>query len=61
MKKLKTVEEAVEFLEKKAGINVAVNHKFYKYNIWDLDINEQIETDKDLIDYANEQKEALEE
>jgi len=40
---------------------VGINSIFYKYTIYDDDINEDIETDRDLIDYANEQREAIEE
>ena len=61
MKKIKTIKEAIKFLEDVVGINVGVNSIFYKYTIWDDEINEDIETDKDLIDYANELKEGLKE
>ena len=61
MKKIKTIKEAIDFLENVAGVNVgfplSTKSKFYKYTIWDDEINEDIETDKDLIDYANELKE----
>ena len=56
--KIKTTSEAIEFLQKKANINVEeVNAKWI---IWDDDIDNLLKDDEDLIDYANEQKEAIE-
>ena len=55
---IKTINQAVEFLET-IGIDVDdVSH--YKYKVYDNDFSDFVETDKDLIDYANEQQEALE-
>ena len=57
MKKIKTVEEAIDFLENKAGINVDENT--HKWTIWDIDFRDYCKDDKELIDYANEQMEAI--
>jgi len=59
-KKITDVDEAIKFLENKAGIQVDLNHGF-KWNITDAanDLNDWIKDDKALIDYANEQKEAI--
>jgi len=56
---IKTIEEAIKYLEEKAGINVMERNKA-KWDVWDDDFDDVINTDEDLIDYANEQKEAIE-
>lgn len=58
MNKIKTVEEAIKFLEERAGINV--EEVEYKWRIWDNDFDDSCKEDKDLIEYANEQMEAIE-
>jgi len=58
-KKIKTTDEAIEFLSEKAGIKTEIVD--YKYRVSDQDFNCSIKTDKDLIDYANEQMEAINE
>ena len=60
MEQIKTIEEAIRFLEEQAQINVKLRNKD-KWQISDNDINMSIKDDNALIDYANEQKEALEE
>ena len=59
LEKIKDVDEAIKFLFEKANINVEVVN--YKYRVYDNDFDSPIKDDKELIDYANEQKEALEE
>jgi len=54
---IKTRKEAINFLRNNAMINVEIVD--YKYRVWDKDFNQPIKTNKELIDYANEQKEAL--
>lgn len=56
MEAIKTIEEAVFFLENNAQIDVELRNKD-KWQISDSDINISIKDDKALIDYANEQKE----
>ena len=58
MKEIKDIDEAIAFLEDKAGINVEIID--YKYRVSDNDFDDRITDDKELIDYANEQKEAIE-
>lgn len=56
--KITNVDEAIEFLGKKAGINVEeVTHK---WRIWDNDFDSSCKDDKELIEYAKEQQEAIE-
>ena len=59
MKEIKDVDEAIEFLSDKVGIDTEVVN--YKYRVIDVegDFNVPITTDKELIDYANEQKESM--
>jgi len=57
MKEIKNVDEAIAFLEDKAGISVAIVD--YKYRVFDNDFDEPITDDKELIEYANEQMEAI--
>ena len=59
MAEMKTVKRAIEFLTKKANSSVDVLH--YKYRVFDEDFSVFLKTDKELINYANEQKEAIEE
>ena len=59
MTEIKTVDEAIRFLSEKVGISTEIVR--YKYRVSDMDFDCPIRTDKDLIDYANEQKEAIEE
>ena len=56
-KKITTKEEAISFLIEKAGINVEVVD--YEYRVFDSDFNSPIKDAKELIEYANEQKEAI--
>ena len=58
MVEIKTVDEAIKFLSDKVCISTEIVD--YKYRVWDEDFNVPIKTDKDLIDYANEQKDAIE-
>jgi len=58
MKKIKDINEAIKFLQEKAGINVEEIE--YKWRIWDNDFDFNCKDDKELIDYANEQMEAIE-
>ena len=58
MREIKTVEEAIKFVSDKAGISTEIVD--YKYRVFYEDFNSPIRTDKELIDYANEQKEAIE-
>jgi len=60
MNKITNVTEAIIFLEKEVGISVEEVPN-YKYRIFDKDIDNYIKDDEDLIEYANEQKEAIEE
>lgn len=57
MKEIKDVNEAIAFLETKAGINVEIVD--YKYRVSDNDFDCRMTDDKELIDYANEQMEAI--
>lgn len=56
--KIKSVNEAIKYLKEIAGIRV-VNIKVYKYKVLDEDFECYMRTNKELIDYANEQKEAI--
>ena len=60
MKEIKTKEDAIKFLEEEINISVEDISK-YKYKIYDEDFCDFIKDDKELIDYANEQMEAIEE
>jgi len=55
--KIKTKEEAIEFLEEEANINVEIVD--YKYRVSDNDFEDTIKDTKELIEYANEQAEAI--
>jgi len=57
MDEIKTVDEAIRFLSEK--VNISTEIVDYKYRVFDEDFNCPVRTDKDLIDYANEQKEAI--
>ena len=54
---IKTIDEAIEFLQTKAGINVEIMTA--KYRVSDFDMDSYIEDDKQLIEYAKEQQEAI--
>lgn len=56
--KIKNINDAIKFLTEKANIDVEVVD--YKYRVSDNDFNCSINDDDELIDYANEQKEAIE-
>lgn len=57
-KMITTTEQAIDFLEKKAGISVK-DVSSYKYKVFDEDFTDFIKTDKELIEYAKEQQEAM--
>lgn len=57
-KEIKSVNKAIEYLREKAGIDTKIVN--YKYRVSCEDFNVSIKTDKELIDYANEQREAIE-
>ena len=54
---MKTEQEAIEFLQKEAGISVEIVD--YKYRVFDEDFDCPIKDTKALIEYAKEQKEAM--
>jgi len=58
-KEIKNVEDAIKFLLEKAGIQTEIVD--YKYRVSDQDFNSPIKDDEELIEYANEQMEAIEE
>ena len=60
MKEIKTKEDAIKFLEEDINISVDDISK-YKYKIYDEDFCDFVKDDKELIDYAIEQMEAIEE
>lgn len=55
---IKTVKEAIRFLEKDMAFTVQDITKL-KWAISDVDVLNTFETDEELIEYANEQKEAI--
>ena len=59
MKKIKTIKEAINYVEKNVcEVSDLTN---FKYHIYDNeDDYGYIKDDKEFIDYANEQKEAIE-
>jgi len=61
MEKIKTTEEAIDYIERVLNIALYDCSKF-KWNLIDEsnDINFKLKDDKELIEYANEQKEAEE-
>lgn len=63
IKKLKgeitSVEEALKFLKRDVGLSITDLRK-YSWRIYDEDVDFCIGTDDELINYANEQKEAIE-
>lgn len=56
--KIKTVEEAIKFLQEAADINVEIITA--KYRIFDEDFDDFVKDDKSLIVYAQEQQENME-
>ena len=60
MEEIKTIEDAIFFLVNQSQISVELRNKD-KWRVFDEDMNFSIKDDKGLIEYANEQKEALEE
>lgn len=59
MRKITDINEAIKYLREMVNVNVE-DISDLKYNIWDEDMNFYCDSDKTLIDYANEQKEAIE-
>lgn len=57
---IKTVEEAIKFLEEKVGTHTQDLRKV-SWRVYDEDFSCNFNTDKELIDYANEQKANYEE
>ena len=54
------VKTAIEFLYRQRGTNTADLSKF-KYRVFDEDFSFYCSTDKELIDYAKEQQQDMEE
>ena len=53
---IKTIREAINFLEKERGFEIN-DLRAFKWEIIDEDINFKTRTNQEVIDYANEQKE----
>ena len=60
MEQITNVKDAITFLETDAQIDVE-DISGFKWGLSDNDMNFSLRTDKELIEYANEQKEALNE
>lgn len=58
-KEITDVKQAIKYIEKKVNISVT-DVSDLKYHLYDEDLNFYLCSDKELIDYANEQKEAIE-
>ena len=52
---IETIEEAIEFLETKLNISVE-DYSKVKWKVYDEDFTDFVDSDNDLIDYANEQQ-----
>ena len=59
MKKIKTIDEAIEFLEKVRRTYVE-DLREVSFRIYDENFSFYVKSVKELIDYANEQKEDVE-
>jgi len=55
MKEIKTIEKAIKLLTERRGFKIE-DLREAKYRIYDEDISFIVETDKELINYANEQR-----